>query len=1652
MKTQLFKCSFILAIGLFMQMSIANAQTGVSINSTGNPPDAQSVLDITSSTKGVLLPRVADHTTITPTNGSDDGLMVYNTTTDTYWYWDASANVWRELPNTAGLPSVSLDDAYDGGVFITADAGAVDIQGAGGLYVNGPTGLGTSSPDGSYAATALNGAGPTIKVGSTTLGLLVESNAGGEDGISAIHSSGANTQAFYAIRGEVTNESGVGYLGYHTSSDNSYAVYGQSGTYAGYFDGDVNLTGELQLNGSAGTSGQVLMSAGSGSDAIWGTAAGDIESVTAGNALSGGGTSGAVTLDVTADNGLNIDVGNDMVQLGGDLTEATEIQLESFDLTLDLNGTGEFIVQDGNVDHFKVEANGDAIFGSDTYFKDTNTGGTDLVKISDAGGGVNDGRIEIFQDGAVNHTIHGDGDTEFNDVGADRNFRIESDNQSNMLFLDGGTDRLGLATGSPSRTLHVNGEARVQGLANAAGAVVLSDNNGNLDDLALTGSTADVLLGDGTFGPGSAFADHDWYQTGGTNTPTAIGDWIYTNGNVGINTGSTVPTNPLAALHVQSNIYVGDYNSAGFFNSNASIHVAKTNNPHLLFEDISDNTGGFSFDDGGLNITTENGDLNFRTGITFNGDFSSTGNSRVIIKNDGKVGIGTINPAQQLQVNVDNAGFNLPLMLRNEDGTIGNEVGIGFVNEGAGTWAKGAIVHERQSNFGRGDMHFLLDNTADNSDVTMADVKMTIQAGGNVGIGTTGPASVFHISTAQTGNVSKLHNPTLGNGSLVGHEFGKNNNTNNMVEFRYNHLSDGNAGNYANLGLWGNANTLIVAGTGNVGLGITAPAEKLHVVGNARISGLAGSGNVQADGNGTLIISNDIAAGDNDYIQNQNVADQAANFRISGDGQMDQVIATANGNWYMRGGDDHELRDVNVANTMGIWGRQNADRGGIQLGSDGSYIFGDNGDIGIGTTAPVFDLHVDGHIHPDGYLVVQNGVDGGSSRGIRMWTEGDANWGMYMGQSGAGRSFSGGTATAGGGFSAHAIRFRVASSATQGFIFENSAEQNLFSIRGNNGRATFRGGVLFNCIDCGSTTSVDGDGSSDWGDLSIQGRVLSANSNIHLSPPNGNGVIIDDTYRAAGGTGGGAAYLSVDGYITAGNPSTPSATSSTLWNWVYVEEFDNYSYWTQSTCRGSNSFYIPFFSGGYIYYEHENDDDDDWAYSPYIWIPANTSPSQIQASMSAYVCMETSWDGLRLELSINGGSWTVFNNFSSGGYNSDADNDCGGGHTAAWSNSGGANYYPVMDLDAAGVQPGDWVRVRLEASTDGSTEPCWTDIEIYSFSVEVVNQTNTAAFETGGIYAAGHIFAHSNSHVGDVAEYFPVSGYSEPGDLIALDPETPDKYVVSTSAYNPYVMGVYSTAPSVLVNSPDAGEPVGLSGRVPVKVTTENGEIKIGDYLTSSSTKGHAMKATKAGYTIGRALDVLDKETGTILCLIEPGWYNPSSSGNTSGGSFFLAKGQTTISVDDPTMTRDSRVFVSMLGNSGSTHWIEEKENGRFVVQLATPSIADVRFDYFIDDAQIKAATDILSDNAVSSDNPIKDDNSLLADKEGTVTVDGKTITSDEANDTRTKQHPQFENSESLPIMVESEWSLPSPPPNKDEGWIWHPEHGYVSTGKHGGH
>jgi len=75
------------------------------------------------------------------------------------------------------------------------------------------------------------------------------------------------------------------------------------------------------------------------------------------------------------------------------------------------------------------------------------------------------------------------------------------------------------------------------------------------------------------------------------------------------------------------------------------------------------------------------------------------------------------------------------------------------------------------------------------------------------------------------------------------------------------------------------------------------------------------------------------------------------------------LISPVNGGAYLRGGDDAELWDINVTNTVGLYGQQDQTVGSLKLGSGGGTISGRSGNIGVGTITPTSaSLTVNGNI------------------------------------------------------------------------------------------------------------------------------------------------------------------------------------------------------------------------------------------------------------------------------------------------------------------------------------------------------------------------------------------------------------------------------------------------------------------------------------------------------------------------------------------------------------------------------------------------------------------------------------------------------------------------------------------------------------------
>lgn len=84
------KCAMLFATTLLVY---ATSFSQVAINTTNTPPDSTAMLDISSTSKGLLIPRLttAQRTSIT---GIAKGLTVFDSTTNSFWYHNGTS--WGE--------------------------------------------------------------------------------------------------------------------------------------------------------------------------------------------------------------------------------------------------------------------------------------------------------------------------------------------------------------------------------------------------------------------------------------------------------------------------------------------------------------------------------------------------------------------------------------------------------------------------------------------------------------------------------------------------------------------------------------------------------------------------------------------------------------------------------------------------------------------------------------------------------------------------------------------------------------------------------------------------------------------------------------------------------------------------------------------------------------------------------------------------------------------------------------------------------------------------------------------------------------------------------------------------------------------------------------------------------------------------------------------------------------------------------------------------------------------------------------------------------------------------------------------------------------------------------------------------------------------
>jgi hypothetical protein len=205
-------------IGLFACLHVGLITAQVAINTTGAPPDNSALLDVSTTVKGLLIPRMtqAQRNAISlPASG----LLVYQTDNTPGYYFNSGipvTPVWQRLGELvlpwAGTVSTSINDP------------AFSVTNTGGYYGI----IGQSSVEGGVG---VMGNGYNNDGGVGVMGQCMGTTGIGVWG----YDNSINDGPSIGVKGETESENGYGVYGLaNTIYGENYAVYGQANGFAGY--------------------------------------------------------------------------------------------------------------------------------------------------------------------------------------------------------------------------------------------------------------------------------------------------------------------------------------------------------------------------------------------------------------------------------------------------------------------------------------------------------------------------------------------------------------------------------------------------------------------------------------------------------------------------------------------------------------------------------------------------------------------------------------------------------------------------------------------------------------------------------------------------------------------------------------------------------------------------------------------------------------------------------------------------------------------------------------------------------------------------------------------------------------------------------------------------------------------------------------------------------------------------------------------------------------------------------------------------------------------------------------------------------------------------------------------------------------------------
>jgi hypothetical protein len=368
-----------LVIVIILQIKTSHAQ--VAINTNGNDPDFSAILDIQSTSKGLLIPRLSTSERDAIINPAQ-GLMVYDSTTSSFWYY--SNSVWNKVGASAGAAELNelLDVIYDGSsLFVGAGSGENDD---GGNYNISMGNNSLSSNTAGYGNTAL---GPnslssnTTGFDNTSIGAssLVNNTTGNVNIAIGNYSLNANTTGYDNIA-----------IGYFSLNEN---VNGLANIALGTYAGQENVNGN----------GNTMLGIGSNQFNQHGSQ-NTIIGYQAGKGIANHDKSGNIFIgyqagfNETGDNKLYIENSNsatpliggdfsaDIVEINGDIEISGTIKIEGGTpgankiLTSDADGVASW---EDNDSASEVNELSDAIYDGSSIFIGENSG------LNDDGGNTN---------------------------------------------------------------------------------------------------------------------------------------------------------------------------------------------------------------------------------------------------------------------------------------------------------------------------------------------------------------------------------------------------------------------------------------------------------------------------------------------------------------------------------------------------------------------------------------------------------------------------------------------------------------------------------------------------------------------------------------------------------------------------------------------------------------------------------------------------------------------------------------------------------------------------------------------------------------------------------------------------------------------------------------------------------------------------------------------------------------------------------------------------------------------------------------------------------------------------------------------------------------------------------------------------------------